>query len=407
MNFATFLTQLADALQAQNGPNLAYLLRPTSPHGKDLVKEFRNPTRASLSYYKESIEGPWDEIAIQYVLVTNNVARKRPGEAFKEQSSLVSFFFRYFTTASGWTLPALFSMLRDLRDLAFDADFHAKYNNQQSECMEEAASVIAKAFGNCMTDRTSAFAESRKWGIYYIVGLVFKCYFRVKKISLSKSILRALNNNAEIPPLSAYPRSHQVTFRYYLGMLGFLNEEYAKSEQELTLAFYHCHVGAHTNQERILTYLLPLRILRGHLPSRELMQRFPVLEEIYAPFISAIRAGDISAYDTALDKWERRLVELNLWLTLEKARELCLRGLFRRVWVAGDKGTRIPIRMFHGALRISGSDVPQEEAECLVANMIYKGFMRGYISHEQQMVVLASTNAFPRLADRANPFAIL
>ena len=49
-------------------------------------------------------------------------------------------------------------------------------------------------------------------------------------------------------------------------MLGFLNEEYAKvphlphfndaytdtllqSEQELTLAFYHCHVGAHGNQE--------------------------------------------------------------------------------------------------------------------------------------------------------------
>jgi len=61
------------------------------------------------------------------------------------------------------------------------------------------------------------------------------------------------------------------------------------------------------------------------------MQRFPVLQELYMPFISAIRKGDVSAYDTALEKWERRLVELNIWLTLEKARELCLRGLFRRV----------------------------------------------------------------------------
>jgi hypothetical protein len=82
---------------------------------------------------------------------------------------------------------------------------------------------------------------------------------------------------------------------------------------------------------RILTFLIPLRIIRGHLPSRELMQRFPVLDELYAPFTVAIRTGDISAYDAALSKWERRLVELNLWLTLEKARELCLRGLFRRV----------------------------------------------------------------------------
>jgi len=44
MDFATFVVQLNDAILFENGPNLAYLLRPTSPHGKDLVKEFRNPT---------------------------------------------------------------------------------------------------------------------------------------------------------------------------------------------------------------------------------------------------------------------------------------------------------------------------------------------------------------------------
>jgi len=63
------------------------------------------------------------------------------------------------------------------------------------------------------------------------------------------------------------------------------------------------------------------------------MDRFPVLDELFAPFVAAIRAGDISAYDGALQKWERRLLELNLWLTLERARELCIRGLFRRVYV--------------------------------------------------------------------------
>lgn len=51
------------------------------------------------------------------------------------------------------------------------------------------------------------------------------------------------------------------------------------------------------------------------------------------PFIAAILTGDITAYDAALDRWERRLVELNLWITIEKARELCIRGLFRRVYV--------------------------------------------------------------------------
>lgn len=64
--------------------------------------------------------------------------------------------------------------------------------------------------------------------------------------------------------------------------------------------------------------------------------------------------------------------------------------------------------MFHAALVIVGmEDMSIEEAECLVANMIYKGFMRGYISHEKQMVVLAKTDAFPRLADRQSPYALL
>lgn len=44
ITFSVFLTQLATALQAENGPDLAFLLRPTSPHGKDLLKELRSPT---------------------------------------------------------------------------------------------------------------------------------------------------------------------------------------------------------------------------------------------------------------------------------------------------------------------------------------------------------------------------
>lgn len=75
-------------------------------------------------------------------------------------------------------------------------------------------------------------------------------------------------------------------------------------------------------------------MFRGHLPSKELLQRFPVLEDLYTPFITAIRTGDIRSYDATLDRFERRLVDLNLWLTLDRARELCIRGLFRRVYVA-------------------------------------------------------------------------
>ncbi|KAI0638471.1 hypothetical protein C8Q77DRAFT_1091300 [Trametes polyzona] len=406
--FSVFLSQLAEALREERGPELAYLLKPTSEHGKTLAREFRNPTRQTLAYYEGSLESPWDEIAIQYVLVVNYCLRKRAVDAFKEECTLVFLFLRFFGSNSGWTLPALFSILRDLRDLASDADLEAASNGQDSTAnMEEASRILSKAFSSCVMDRQSPIAESRKWGVYYVVGLILKCYFRVRRISLSKNILRAIDANPDIPPLSSYPRSHQVTYRYYIGMLGFLNEDFAKAEQELTLAFYNCYTGAHSNQERILTYLIPLRMFRGHLPSRELLTRFPVLDDLYTPFITAIRTGDIRTYDATLDRFERRLVDLNLYLTLEKARELCIRGLFRRVWIAADKSTRIPVSMFHAGLQLADSEITSDEAECLVANMIFKGFIRGYISHEKQMVVLANTNAFPRLVDRPTPYASL
>jgi COP9 signalosome complex subunit 12 len=110
IDFSTYIAQLNESLSEENGPTLAYLLRPTSPHGKDLVKEFRNPTviervpcpegvvlrgcsllqRVFLNRYKGSMVSPWDEIAIQYVLVCTHVAKRRPGEAFQEHSTLVS-----------------------------------------------------------------------------------------------------------------------------------------------------------------------------------------------------------------------------------------------------------------------------------------------------------------------------
>ena len=68
---------------------------------------------------------------------------------------------------------------------------------------------------------------------------------KIRRIALSKNVLRALEANQDIPALKEYPRAHQVaadlfialqqsltsqqvTYRYYLGMLSFLNEDYTK-----------------------------------------------------------------------------------------------------------------------------------------------------------------------------------
>lgn len=84
---------------------------------------------------------------------------------------------------------------------------------------------------------------------------------------------------------------------------------------------------------RILSYLIALRILKGLLPSEQLLSRFENVNKLYTPFIKAIKTGNLKAYDDALEAWESTLLKLSLYLIVERARELCIRGLFRKVCV--------------------------------------------------------------------------
>lgn len=76
-----------------------------------------------------------------------------------------------------------------------------------------------------------------------------------------------------------------------------------------------------------------------------------------------------------------------IYLTLERGRDIALRNLLRKVFIAGgyeggkDGGekirrTRIPLDEFVAAVRLGssadGNRVESDEVECLLANMIYK-----------------------------------
>ncbi len=77
--------------------------------------------------------------------------------------------------------------------------------------------------------RTQDMANSRKWGIYGLINLLFKTYFRLNSASLSRNILRALAAyKGDMPGLDKFPKSQRVTFKYYEGLVYFLEENYAE-----------------------------------------------------------------------------------------------------------------------------------------------------------------------------------
>lgn len=96
----------------------------------------------------------------------------------------------------------------------------------------------------------------------------------------------------------------------------------------------------------ILKHLIPARLRLGLFPSPRLFAQYPKIENLYGKFISAIRVGDVKAYDRALEKLqsgeiaessldgaevEGMGVDVGVWMALERGREVCLRGLMRGV----------------------------------------------------------------------------
>jgi hypothetical protein len=66
-------------------------------------------------------------------------------------------------------------------------------------------------------------------------------------------------------------------------------------------------------------------------------------------------------------------------------------------WVLKGKESRLSIELvfqLHQGVD-PASDVDIDEIECLLANLIYKGNIRGYIAHEKRILVLSKDNPFP------------
>ncbi|KAK1755098.1 protein CSN12 [Echria macrotheca] len=326
-----------------------------------------------------------------------------------------------------WTIPCLYVVLKHLREFALKADFERNNSSSvdtaaqstfqddfnpesdQNRVLEDCARQLNRAFNACLTDR-SELENSRKIGIYYVINLLFKTYFKLNSASLSKNVLKALQaGRGDMLPLEAFPKSQQVTFKYYEGLLCFLEENYVQAEEHLTQAWNLCHKDALRNKELILTYLVPCHLLTTHtLPSRKLLEPYPRLQKLFLPLAKHIKKGELHAFDLDLLENEDEFVRRRIYLTLERGRDIALRNLLRKVFIVGGfeepkaegdkpvRRTRIPIAEFAAAISLGSQEtIDNDEVECFLANMIYKGLMKGYIARERSMVVLSKSGAFP------------
>jgi len=141
-----------------------------------------------------------------------------------------------------------------------------------------------------------------------------------------------------------------------------------------------------TSHRLILTYLIPCHLLTTHtLPTHALLSPYPRLQQIFLPLSRCIKKGDLSGFDAALVAGEDEFVKRRIYLTLERGRDIALRNLLRKVFIAGGfeeakdattapvRRTRITVSEFGAAISLGSNEtMDSDEVECLLANMIYK-----------------------------------
>ncbi|EFY86331.1 COP9 signalosome complex subunit 12 [Metarhizium acridum CQMa 102] len=408
------LAQTISPVPPPNEPHrLKRIWQSTNSHSaKGDIKHFiKSQTSSRKTISHDEVNG-WVEVYVAYWNAIGEILAGESGksswtrvyEAWKE---LTSILIRGYNNSGfeAWTIPTLYVVGKYLRLFAIKSD------DERSR-----SSTDNSGTASLMQDDFDPELEKQ--------GQLRDCEQHLKRIftlclndsaSLSRTILKTLavyNDKGDMPPLEAFPRAQRVTFKYYEGVLFFLEENYVQAEKHLIEAWQLCHKDAKSNAEdrRILTYLIPCRLLTSHvLPTKALLQPYPRLQELLLPLAECIKRGDLHNFDLALQRGEDEFVKKRIYLTLERGRDIALRNLLRKVFIAGGfdepkegettpvRRTRVPVSEFRAAICMGsgGELVDTDEVECLLANMIYKDLMKGYIARERGIVVLSKKGAFP------------
>ncbi|TPX42448.1 hypothetical protein SeMB42_g02709 [Synchytrium endobioticum] len=409
---STYCDSLLEAITNEDGPRLGSCFSLSDDHAQAIKLEIPRVVNKISFLTQAGIEEPWLALVMNHFRVVAALPSSPSGPAHaielaEDQLTLANALHAIFPSngIQKWALPALYAVDLDLVRLSAKADLELERRGEKANKSEETVSALRSAFSVCLSDR-ALIQASRKWGTYYIACLMIRVFFRLKSLHLCSNTLRSIQSN-DLPPLDSFPLAHRVTFKYYVGVLAFYNEQYKKAAEELEFSLRHCRARGDkkarwiNNRRLILNYYIPARMLQGYLPSQTLFSKYPATADLFSPFVTAIQRGDVRMFDDALQEKESILIDNGTFYAMERLRMVCLRVLFKKVWTLKGQGTRLPFIAFKDALRFVGEDSSLEEVECLLANMIDKGFIKGYLSHELSTIVLSKDKAFPPLTQTA------
>jgi len=348
------------------------------------------------------LDSKWVEFIIEYVGCMEALNRKDYVGAYKGLSAAYLKLITILSGETGWLLPLLCQSTYDMRVLAEIADtVSGTGQTNLRDCSEK----LQKGFGSCMNDRIDiSDPMSKKRGIIYLVVSAFRIYFKIGNYRSCKHMInpveRSIRNESSIINSNYISKADLVTYRFYKGRLNVFEDKYVEAQVELEYALANCHMKSTFNKRRILSYLIPVKMCHGQLPSNELLDTYNFTE--FKDLCAAVRSGNLEGFNKAMQVYLDVFIKKGIYLVLEKVKTLVYRNLIKLVYRIENKASTLKLAKIEQAFDFSNEKVSLDEIECIIANLIFNGHIKGYISHKLRMLVLSKANPFP-----LNSFATL
>jgi len=399
MSFITlnsYLSKVSNAYEDYDGRSLSSLLSFQDSHITSSKLQLQEPESA----VERMLEQPLDEVVAAHLRACWAWANSEFNEAFKCQEIVVNSFSRLLSASKddNWLLPVMQVVCLDLRNFAVRADQQLSKNPkaQPGQMVEKASEGIMACFRVCAADARAAEETSKKWGMLNLVNQLFKIYFKVNKLHLTKPLIRAIESSAL---KDRYPKSQLVTYRYYVGRKYMFDYNFQEAEEYLRYAFEHCDMRRKRNKRLILMYLIPVKMLLGQMPIPSLLEKYDLQQ--FKGIMESVKEGNLHQLNQEFEKHEKTFIGWGIFLILEKLKSITYRNLFKKVALLMNTH-QISIDAFTTALKLMGEeDVDNDETACILANLIYETKVKGYISHQHKKLVISKQTPFPPLSASA------
>ncbi|XP_048827596.1 PCI domain-containing protein 2 [Brienomyrus brachyistius] len=388
-----YLQQVLEAIESRDGSFCAELLSFKHPHVANPRLQLPSPEEKC----QQLLEPPYDEMVAAHLRCTYAVSNHDFVEAYRCQTVVVQSFLKAFQAhkEENWALPMMFAVALDLRIFANNAEqqLQKKGKGKVGDMLEKAADQLMACFRVCASDNRAGIDDSKKWGMLFLINQLFKIYFKISKLHLCKPLIRAIDSSNL---KDEYSMAQRVTYKYYVGRKAMFDSDFKPAEEYLSFAFQHCHRSCQKNKRMILIYLLPVKMLLGHMPTLLLLKKYDLMQ--FADVTRAVSEGNLLLLNEALAKHETFFIRCGIFLILEKLKVITYRNLFKKVYQLL-KTYQLQLDAFLVALKMMKmEDVDIDEVQCILANLIYMGHIKGYISHQHQKLVVSKQNPFPPLS---------